>query len=200
METRLLRILAVLGIPGVALGIFYLLLRAFNFKFAQIDPGWTAIIAIMFLLVVGGVTAFALHLWRPTRLGSSKANDSKVMVLQRGEETVALTELMRSIGHDVVKVAAHTHELGVEAEYEWKRQKYPNSQVVQQRLVEMDVGRNSGGKAEKVYFDILDIKLSDGRTKELYFDISAFFSGGGTSITDPDSFIGRKIRELYQQS
>ncbi|MGA2937093.1 MAG: hypothetical protein ABSF52_08350 [Syntrophobacteraceae bacterium] len=67
METKFIRVLATLGIPGVALGIFYLLLRAFNFQFSQVDAAWTAAIVIIFLLIVGGITIFALHKWAPIR-------------------------------------------------------------------------------------------------------------------------------------
>jgi hypothetical protein len=56
-----------LGVPGVALGMFYLLLRTFNFQFSSIDPTWAAIIAIFFLLIVGGITLYALHKWAPVR-------------------------------------------------------------------------------------------------------------------------------------
>jgi hypothetical protein len=67
METKFIRVLATLGIPGVALGIFYLLLKAFKFQFAQVDGTWTAAIVILFLLVVGAITLFALHRWAPVR-------------------------------------------------------------------------------------------------------------------------------------
>ncbi len=56
MEVSIIRALVVLGVPGVALGIFYLLLRSFNFQFAKVGPEWTAIVAILFLFVVGGIT------------------------------------------------------------------------------------------------------------------------------------------------
>lgn len=199
METKIIRSLIVLGVPGVALGVFYLLLRTLNFQFAQIDAGWAAIIAILFVLVIGGITAFALHLWRPTNGKTGSSNDPKVMVLEMGEETVTLTELIRSVAHDVVKVDAHTHTLGVGAEYEWKKRRYPGNQMILQQLVEMDLGKSkSGKKGRKKFFDVLKIKLSDGRTKEIYFDISSFFNGAGSSMLDPDSFIAGKIRNLYR--
>jgi hypothetical protein len=56
----------------------------------------------------------------PGGSASKSAGQSKIMELQTAEETVTLTELMRSVQHDVVKVRAHTHQLGVAAEYEWK--------------------------------------------------------------------------------
>jgi hypothetical protein len=198
METRLIRSLAVLGVPGVALGLFYLLLRTFNFQFAQIGPTWGAVIAILFLFVVGAVTLLALLLWRPTKLDGAVPENSSVMVLQAKEETVTITDLLRSVGHDVVKIDAHTHQLGVAAEYEWKKVKYPESKMIMQRLEEMDVGKNNNGvNAKTIYFDVLEIQLSDGRKKEIYFDISSFFNGGGSSMIDPDSFIAGKIEDIY---
>jgi hypothetical protein len=61
MEARILRTLTALGVPGVALGIFYLLLRQFGFQFSTIDPVASAGIAILFLLLVAGVTLYALR-------------------------------------------------------------------------------------------------------------------------------------------
>ena len=67
MDTaKIFKALVVLGVPGVALGVFYLLLRGFGFQFETIDATWAAIIAIIFLIVVGGVTLFALHRFAPT--------------------------------------------------------------------------------------------------------------------------------------
>jgi len=65
MESKFIRILVTLGVPGVALGIFFLLLRTFNFQFSQVNATWTAAIAIIFLLLVGAITLFALHRWSP---------------------------------------------------------------------------------------------------------------------------------------
>jgi outer membrane protein assembly factor BamB len=70
MEPRFIRSLVVLGVPGAALGVMYLLLRRFNFQFSTVDPTWTAIIVILFLVIVGGITWYALHNWAPARKGS----------------------------------------------------------------------------------------------------------------------------------
>jgi hypothetical protein len=67
MEPRFIRSLVVLGVPGAALGVMYLLLRRFNFQFSTVDPTWTAIIVILFLVIVGVITWYALHKWAPLR-------------------------------------------------------------------------------------------------------------------------------------
>ena len=67
MEAKLIRSLVVLGVPGVALGVFYLLLRKFDFEFEAVGPIWSAIVAIVFLVIVGGVTLYALRIRAPER-------------------------------------------------------------------------------------------------------------------------------------
>jgi hypothetical protein len=195
METKFIRALVILGVPGVALGVFYLLLRTFNFQFSQIDSTTTGFLAVLFLLIVSAVTVYALHLWRPVaqREKQEKA-DASVLELDFEGERANLRETLRSVAHDVIKIDAHTHQIGVAAEYEWLRQKYPESKMVMQSLVNMNVAK-SGEK--KIYFDVLKIELKNGESKELYFDISSFFGDGYSSIIDPDSFIARKIQELY---
>ena len=75
METKLIRVLAVLGVPGVALGIFYLILKKFNFEFEKIGEFWSAIIAILFLLIVGGITLYTLRLWAPKKTEKTLDNE-----------------------------------------------------------------------------------------------------------------------------
>ena len=77
MEARILRPLIVLGVPGVALGVFYLLLSSFHFSFGEIAPTWAAIIAIIFLVIVGGTTAFALHRFAPAATRTDDSPDRK---------------------------------------------------------------------------------------------------------------------------
>jgi hypothetical protein len=67
METKFIKTLITLGIPGVALGIFYLLLRQFGFRFGEIGSIASATIAILFLLIVGGITFYALREWSPRK-------------------------------------------------------------------------------------------------------------------------------------
>ena len=123
---------------------------------------------------------------------------SKVIELEVEGETVVLTELMRSVAHDVVKIEAHTHIVGAAAEYKWKDIKYPGSKRVSQALVVFNVSSKSKPKqVREIVFDRLEIKLESGNSKELYFDISSFFGGGVSSLIDPDAFIARKISDLY---
>ena len=65
MESKVLKVAAALGVPGLALGVFYLLLKQFKFEFAMIPPTLAGIIVILFLLIVGGITLFALDRFKP---------------------------------------------------------------------------------------------------------------------------------------
>jgi hypothetical protein len=173
METRFIRALVTLGVPGAAFGIFYLVLRGFDFQFSQIDPTTTTgSLAFLVLLIVGAVTT--LLLWRPNATQQAKGStNSNVIELDFGSERVKMTELMRSVAYDVIKIEAHTHLLGVAAEYEWMRLMYPKSEKIKQSLVNL----NAAGERE-IFFDVLEIKLKNGKTKELYFDIASFFGEG----------------------
>lgn len=77
MESKFIRALVTLGVPGVALGIFYLLLKSMHFEFSRIDATWSALIVILFLLTVGGVIFFSLHRWAPEKKVSADAFTTK---------------------------------------------------------------------------------------------------------------------------
>jgi hypothetical protein len=195
MEAKLIRVLVALGVPGVALGIFYLLLRSFSFQFSEISPGWTTLIVVLFLVIVGAITAYALHLWQPTKSSpadpASHAEDR--FVFNGGEEIVTFRELLRSREHDVVKINAHSHTVGVAAEYRWLGEKYPGFQMIRQALTAFQM------RGREIHFDVITIRLGDKRQKEVYFDISSFFGGGGSTLIDPQAFIARKMEEIYDR-
>ncbi len=65
---------------------------------------------------------------------------------------------------NAIVIKEKTERAGVNAEYKWIAEHYPDSKVLQQRLV------NKSGKP----YDIIDIKTKSGK-KSIYFDISNFF-------------------------
>lgn len=73
-STTLINNLVALGVPGVVLGVFYLLLNRFGFKFREISSNWAAVIAILFLTIVGLITFYGLQQWSP-RSGSSDSRN-----------------------------------------------------------------------------------------------------------------------------
>ncbi len=67
METRILRLLVSLGVPGVALGIFYLLFRSFKWEFAQVPAVWVGPIVVLFMVLTTSVVFYALTRWAPSK-------------------------------------------------------------------------------------------------------------------------------------
>ncbi|MEA3212196.1 MAG: hypothetical protein QOE70_5253 [Chthoniobacter sp.] len=70
-----------------------------------------------------------------------------------------------SLEKAVIIKGATTEETGVRAEYEYLAQHYPGYKRGSQSLL------NSKGRA----FDAIEFTTADGRTKTIYFDITAFF-------------------------
>lgn len=61
MNPIILEIVAPLGVAGVALYVFYLVMtKAFKFKLSQIGQTWSALIAVLFIVAVAFVTHAAI--------------------------------------------------------------------------------------------------------------------------------------------
>jgi len=149
---------------------------------------------VLFCLIVGSVTAYALHRWR-TNTKEKSPGDPAILELSFEGERVIVRELMQGATHDVIKIDAHIRHLGVAAEYEWMRRRYRGSIKVKQTLQAINVAK-SGERV--VFFDVLIIRQRSGKTKELYFDISSFFGAGYSSPqVVADSPIVEQIRDLY---
>lgn len=201
METKFIRTLISLGIPGVALGIFYLLLKRFDFQFSQVNSNWTVVIVLIFLVIVASITFYALHKWHPNSQNSTNPHleSEKPFVFKVKEEVVSYEEKMTSLPFDVVKIFAHTHPVGVAAEYAWLEHKYPGSKVILQSLTTLELIKNSGRyKSGQVHFDVINFKLPDGREKNIYFDISNFYDGIASSLLSSNDFVSKKLSELYR--
>ena len=145
--------------------------------------------------VAFAAVAIALHM----RKDGASSRDGKEVLLKVDGETVTCTELLRSVLHDVVVIHGHDHVLGVTAEYEWLKRNYPDGKRVKQALTSLDLLKGKKNRKDsKIYFDVLTIRFADGREKKVYFDISSFFSGGISSILQPDDLIVRKLGTLYE--
>jgi hypothetical protein len=59
------KIFASLGVPGLALGVFYMLFRTFKFPMPAVPKNWAGPIVVLFLLLVAGLTLFALQKFAP---------------------------------------------------------------------------------------------------------------------------------------
>jgi len=157
------------------------------------------VIVVLFLVIIGAITFLALHRWSaPTNRSPDTSSEAREIVLiEAGGEVVSFDELLRSVAHDVVKISAHTHVLGVAAEYKWIEKRYPGSKPMNQKLTTLDLLEGKEYGKGQVHFDLVTIKLANGQSKEIYFDITSFFDGYGTSMA-PKAFITKKLQELYR--
>jgi hypothetical protein len=73
-ELEIWKIFVSLGVPGLALGVFYMLFRTFSFKFPKVPRNWVGPIIVLFMLLTSGVIFYALTLWSP----SAESSDSKI--------------------------------------------------------------------------------------------------------------------------
>ena len=81
---KLWKIFAGLGIPGLALGTFYMLFKKYDWKFPAVPKSWVGPIFVLFLLAVWSTVLASLYLWSPDRKdgdtqGSSKQELVKVL-------------------------------------------------------------------------------------------------------------------------
>ena len=127
-----------------------------------------------------------------------KSNEDKPFELEIAGEKIVLTELLHSAYFDVVKVYAHTHHLGINAEHEWIKRKYPDAKALKQALTTLDrLSEKLDHKSSKIHFDRFTIEFPNRHTKEIYFDITSFFDGTTSSMLDLKSFEAKKIKEIY---
>lgn len=197
MEAKILKVLVALGIPGVALGIFYLLFNKFEFKFSEVGATWTAAIVVLFIVAITGVTFFSLYKWSPSKV-RTPGNDAQELVFQVKEERITYDVMVKSLRYDVVKIHAYTHYLGIAAESYWIKHKYPEAKIVSQSLTTLD-RITKDEKNSEIYFDIIKMKFPDGREKDIYFDISEFFDDATSILLNHyNANMASKLAKLYR--
>jgi hypothetical protein len=76
-EIEMWRIFASLGVPGLALGIFYMLFRAFHWDFPRVPQKWVGPLVLLFMLLTSAIVFYALTLWAPQSSASTNGNDLK---------------------------------------------------------------------------------------------------------------------------
>lgn len=71
-EIELWKVFASLGVPGLALGVLYMLFKAFDWKLPQVPKVWVGPLMLVFMLIVGGIVFFALHKFGPNNENGEK--------------------------------------------------------------------------------------------------------------------------------
>jgi len=118
----------------------------------------------------------------------------KEFVSEYADEKITFEVKLRSQDFDVVKIKATTHSLGVRAEREWLNKYYPDYENNTQLLdhITLDDGKT-------LTFDILPIHKGN-KKKDIYFDITDFFSGAHVELTgSTHKYAQQKIRDIYNK-
>ncbi len=121
-----------------------------------------------------------------------RKDSSKEFVVEYADETISFEEKCISQHFDIIKIKATTHTLGVAAEREWLKKKYPGYRNNMQILshVQTEKGR--------ITFDILPIEVGNIK-KDVYFDITDFYTGAGVpTFKDANEYIEQTIQKLYK--
>jgi hypothetical protein len=94
-----------------------------------------------------------------------------ILPIEDTRHKVAFELIKQTPQEEIVKVLTENSDIGVSAEYEWVRFRWPESEswVNSQRLTEQRI------KGKKVICDILTYTCDNGVEKEFIFDISSFF-------------------------
>jgi hypothetical protein len=78
---ELWQIFTSLGVPGLALGISYMLFKNFRWDFPKVPRGWVGPIIILFMLLTSSIILIALFLSAPSKKGLNNQKNPEINVL-----------------------------------------------------------------------------------------------------------------------
>ncbi len=150
---------------------------------------------IIAIIVIVAIVLMAIPQVRDgIKVLTSFINRKKEFVSEYADEKITFDVKLRSQDFDVVKIHATTHTLGVHAEKEWLNKFYPGYENNMQLLDQITTG---DGKI--LTFDILPI-YKDDKKKDIYFDITDFYSGAQVELTgNTHDYAKQKIRDIYNK-
>ena len=89
-EFDLWKVFVSLGVPGLAIGVFYMLFRRFDWKLPEVSRPWAGPLLLVFMLLVGGVVLFALEKFAPSQAAASGDSTAKTSAITYKKEILAL--------------------------------------------------------------------------------------------------------------
>lgn len=69
MPASVWEIFITLGVPGLALGVFYALFKGLKWDFPKVPKAWVGPIVVLFMVLIAAVTSYALTLFKPVGKG-----------------------------------------------------------------------------------------------------------------------------------
>ena len=70
MKSEIWKIFISLGVPGLALGIFYMLFKSFRWDFPKVHKNWVGPLVVLFMVLTFSVVFYTLSLWAPVNNSS----------------------------------------------------------------------------------------------------------------------------------
>lgn len=77
-QVELWKVFISLGVPGLTLGVFYMLFRKFEWQFSKVPRQWVGPIVVLFLILTAGIIFYALTLWAPQNGNRETENRSNI--------------------------------------------------------------------------------------------------------------------------
>lgn len=77
-DVQIWKVFISLGVPGLALGIMYMLFKKFEWKFPALPKSWVGPILVLFMFLTSGIILTALVLWSPPFSHSSPPFEAKL--------------------------------------------------------------------------------------------------------------------------
>ena len=182
MENNLLKIFVSLGVPGLALGVFYMLFKSFKWDFPQVPSVWVGPIIIFFMLLTSSIVFYVLTLWAPKKNHDNKIDPPSTQIVSSKQKNYGIKEInamsfligwysRQSLLPETAqkkmifsKIDGYLRNLSIKLE--------KSSQYYLEN-VEIDGGIRSQEFTEKVYGQLISIQ---GENTALYFGVAQNFA------------------------
>jgi hypothetical protein len=111
MDIKYWKAFAALGVPGLALGIFYKLYQKFDWPLKNIPTDRMFILVLVFMGIIAAVVLFALFLWRPRSPEPLKPPDSIAVSVPKGwtfkhaAQSIASRHIVTFVGFSAAELA-----------------------------------------------------------------------------------------------
>jgi hypothetical protein len=90
LDPTAIKIFATLGVPGLAIGIVYVLVKYWHFRLPQVPVGWAGPIVVLIVLVIAGLTYTVIdRVFPPVRVSASEKPQAEKPPAEKPSTAVA---------------------------------------------------------------------------------------------------------------
>ncbi|MCK5860413.1 DUF3298 and DUF4163 domain-containing protein [Abyssibacter sp.] len=196
-QIGILEIFVSLGVPGLALFVFWSIFKAFHWDFPKVPQKWVAPIIIIFMLLTAVITLYALTLWKPvngndpsSRQAIEESAENQRLEKKSFSEKVTVTKKVFSREYPITVEGWEAHgTLSVTINYPEIRG-HPDNNI--QRSINKLLKERAGlfNNHEKEQFDHVsdyDLKSNKNNIISFTFIDHGVYVGAATSVTHSSS-------------